>query len=153
VSGFGSQPFGSSSFGIGTPALAPFPGGALLRDSATGVSTGSRRIAGKDYVIDANGRIEGMNDLQQLVLIAVTTVLNSSAMPGLGQSLASISVIGNNFERRVADVLKKSLEHLTSRNLIAIVSIRVRRLKTPGAASIRLQWRDVATQKVYPLEI
>ena len=154
MSGFGSQPYGSSRYGIGTPAIAPIPGGSLLRDPTTGASTGSRRIDPKtrDFVRDTNGRILGMNDVQQLVEMVVQTVRSSSAMRSLGQRLGDIDVIGDDIERQVRNVLVQALAHLTSRNIVEIVGVSVTRLH-PGAIRTELRWRDLTSSQERTTEI
>ncbi len=147
MSGYGSQPYGSSPFGIGEAPHAVVPGGAVLRVPSTGASSGSRAVDPKtrDYILDANGRALGMNDVQQLVELAVQTTKNSSAMNSLGQRLGDITVIGDNIERQVRTLLEEALVHLTSTNIIAIVSVTVSRLH-PGAIRGELRWRDLTTQ-------
>lgn len=154
MSGYGSQPYGSSRYGIGTASQAPIPGGSVLRDPQTGASSGSRRIdpVTRDYVVDSSGRALGMNDVQQLVEIAIQTVKYSSAMNSLGQRLGDIDVIGDNIERQVRNVLEEAVAHLTSRNLVEIVSVVVTRLH-PGAIRILFRWRDLTTGEEHPAEL
>jgi hypothetical protein len=146
MSGFGSQPFGSSPYGIGTPAVAPELGGSILRDEANGLSTGSRKIdpRTRDYVLDANGRILGMSDTKQLVLLAVSTDKGSSAMRELGQVLRSIDRITTNFSRRVDSTLRAAVQHLVNRRLIEVVGSEVQVLRS-GVAFARFRWRDLTT--------
>jgi hypothetical protein len=154
MSGFGSQPLGSTPYGLGTPASAPIPGGAVLRNPATNASTGSRRIDPKtgDYVLDDSGRILGMSDTQQLVFMAVLTVRGSSAMATLGHRLDDIETMGSSFEREVEATYQEALADLVARRLIEIVAIDVRRLH-PGAAYIKVRWRDVESAEEHDLEI
>lgn len=153
MSGFGSQAGGSTPYGIGTPATAPAPGGAVLHNPAANASTGSRRIDPKtrDYVI-ANGRILGMNDTQQLVLMAVLTVRGSSAMPALGHRLGDIETMGDDFDRAVRAAYEEALADLVARRLIEVVGIEIRRLH-PGSAHIRIRWRDIESFEEHKLEI
>lgn len=145
MSGFGSQPFGSSPYGLGTPSTAPSVGGVVLRDAFTGESTGSRKIDPftGDYSVDAHGRILGMSDTQQLVLMAVRTDKGSSAMRSLGHSLRSIERITTNFTRRVDAELRAAVQHIVNRGLIAVLETSVE-LVRPGVALARLRWRDLA---------
>lgn len=153
-SGFGSQGFGSSPYGIGVPSVGNPPGGAVLRDPLTGTSSGSRRIdpVTRDYVLDDNGRTLGMSDVQQLVLMALQTVRNSSAMNGLGQSLGDIVVIGDNIERQIASIFENALAHLVARGLVQIISTTVTRLH-PGAIKATVRWRDLTTSTEHTSEI
>lgn len=152
--GFGGSGFGSSPYGIGTPTSAS-SGGKILRNTLTGQSTGSRRLdpKTKDYVLDEYGRIEGMSNVQQLVLVAVSTEQGSSAVRTLGQDLKKIDRITNNFEKRVENVLRAALSHLTDDNLIEIKSITTTRLPTTGRAYTKLVWRDLTTDLEHSEEI
>lgn len=154
MNGFGAQPFGGSPYGVGEPDTGEAPGGSVLRDPATGESTGSRRIdpVTRDYVLDENGRALGMSDVQQLVFIAVATLKGSSAMKALGQSISEIKVIDAGIERQIAAMLTTALAHLTGPKLIEIVSITVKKLH-PGAVHTRLCWRDISAQTDHTLEI
>lgn len=142
-SGLGSQGFGSTPYGLGTPAVAPSQGGAIFRDASTGLSTGSRMIdpVTKDYVFDSNGRILGMPDVHQLVLLAVSTRKGSSAMRELGQELERIPRITANTARRVDSTLRASVQHLVDQGLITVTGTTVE----TGDARIRavLLWRDL----------
>lgn len=154
MSGFGSQPFGSSPYGIGTPAVASELGGSLLRDETTGQSWGSRKIdpVTKDYVLDDNGRILGMSDGHQLVLLAVSTTKGSSAMRQLGQDIKSIDRITNNFVRRVDTTLRAAVQHLVDKELIEVLDVTVDVVR-PGVTLARLRWRDLASGEVELTEV
>ena len=146
MSGFGSQPFGSSPYGIGTPSTAPEQGGKILRDLFTGETQGSRRIdpLTKDYVLDDFGRIVGMVDVQQLVLLAVSTDKGSSAVRQLGQDLKKIDRIGTNTVRRIDVTLRAAVQHLVDRDLIEVVDTKVTVVR-PGVVLANLRWRDLNT--------
>lgn len=146
MSGFGSQPFGSSPYGIGTPATAPEQGGALLRDTATGQTQGSRKIDPftRDYVLDENGRLLGVGNIKQLVQLAVSTTRGTAAMRRLGQTLREIDRVSPNFQRRVDHALREAVQHLVNDDLIEVVGTEVEILR-PGVAFARLRWRDLET--------
>lgn len=146
MAGFGSQPFGSSPYGIGTPAVATELGGKLFQDAASGEQTGSRKIdpLTRDYEINDYGRIAGMSNVKQLVLLAVSTKRGSSAMRELGQELQSIERITSNFARRVDTTLRRSVQHLVDRGLITVIDTTVEIVR-PGVARARLRWRDIST--------
>jgi hypothetical protein len=154
MSGFGSQPFGTGPYGLGTPATATSIGGSILRDTTTGESLGSRQIdpLTKDYVLDDNGRLLGMSDVKQLVLIAVSTTKGSSAMRELGHELRSIDRITANFAARVRNTLLAAVQHIVDRRLIEVLDVVVE-LVRPGVAKVRLRWRDVSTQNEETTEV
>lgn len=154
MSGFGSQPFGSSPYGIGTPAAATESGGSILRDETTGQAWGSRKIdpVTKDYVLDDNGRILGMSDVHQLVLLAVSTTKGSSAMRQLGQEIKGIDRITTNFVRRVDTTLRAAVQHLVDKELIEVLGVTVDVVR-PGVTLARLRWRDLASGEVELTEV
>ena len=145
--GFGNQPFGSSPYGIGTPAVYPGLGGAILRDAKTGASLGSRRIdpRTRDYVVDSNGRILGMSKTQQLVYLAVSTTKGSAAMRSLGHELAKIDRISGNFFRRLSTTLHAAVQDLVNSGLIVVLGVRAQ-LVRPGVVYVALKWRDVSAK-------
>jgi hypothetical protein len=145
MSGFGSQPFGSSPYGLGTPAVATDLGGATLADQ-NGVQQGSRRIdpLTKDYVLDDTGRIAGMANTHQLVLLAVSTTKGTAAMRTLGHELKKIERISANFVRRVDTTLRACVQHLVLRGLIEVVGTSVQ-VARPGVGFAKLNWRDLTS--------
>ncbi len=145
MAGFGSQFNGSSPYGIGTPAVYTGNAGRPLQDEQD-VQHGSRYIDSltKDYVIDENGRLGGMSNIHQLVLLAVSTTRGSAAVRTLGHDLRNIDRITTNFTRRVDATLRTALRDLTSRGLIEVVSVSTEQL-LPGRAYARLRWRDLTT--------
>ncbi len=153
--GFGSSGFGSSPYGLGTPSDTDPNGGAILRNAFTAKSQGSRRINPytRDYVLDAFGRIEGMDTVQQLVLLAVSTELGSSSMTELGHDLKSIDRITTNFERRVDSVLREALAQVIADRLVEVQGIKVTRLQPQGRAFIQLVWRDLTSGEEHLEEI
>lgn len=146
MAGVGLQPAGLTPAGVGTPALAPFTAGTVQRSAVNGLSTGARSIdpKTKQYVFDANGRVTGMTSTQQLVQLAVSTTLGSSAVRTLGQSLAKIDRITSNFTRRITDVYTLALGDLVARRLIAIKSIDVQQVQG-SRAFVLIKWADLST--------
>lgn len=150
MSGFGTAPFGTAPYGLGTPATAPIPGGTIL-DDGTGVQTGSRYIDGTTgaYAFDEFGRVKGMSDARQMVLLALSTVKGSSAMRLLGHNLRDILDITPDFERQVTGTITAAMAHVVSLGFAEIVSIEVKRLHdwttdhNERGALIRMKWRDL----------
>ncbi len=147
--GLGTSPLGVAPYGYGTPTEAPVPGGRIL-DNGYGVQSGSRKIneETRQYEFDTFGRVVGGGDTRQMVLLAVSTALGSSAQRNLGHDLASIEDIGEDFDRRIDGAYRAALTSLVARGLIEIISITIDRIETPGTnqekgAFIRLRWRDL----------
>lgn len=148
--GFGSQPFGSSSYGLGTPALAPKQGGSLLRDPQTGATLDALLIDPKkrDYVLDANGRALGMPRTRQMVQIALATAKDSSAMKGLGIDLAGIETITPALERQIDSALRDAVQHLVDQRLIVVLGTSMFNAGPDdglpaGAVLTRFNFRDI----------
>ncbi len=154
MSGFGAAPFGVAPYGVGTPATAPEPGGKIHRDEATGAQFGSRKLNKytKQYEFDDYGRVLGMADVQQMVQIAVSTELGSSAVRNLGHELRTVLDITDNFQRRVQTILESALADLVKRKLVEIITVDVRRVNTSGLYAL-LRWRDLTTNNEHETTI
>lgn len=146
MAGFGISPYGTTPFGLGTPAVAATVGGKLLNDAATGTQSGSRFLdpVTGDYVVDGFGRIKGMDDLRQLVLLRVKTTIGTSTMTTLGNTLKSIDRITNNIDRRVDSILRASLQDIVDGGLIEVTEVKVEVVR-PGTVYARLRWRSLIT--------
>jgi hypothetical protein len=151
--GLGFAPFGVGPYGLGTPGTAPVPGGKV-HDDGSGFQTGSRMLSEetKQYVFDSYGRIMGMSDVRQLVLLAVSTLKGSAVMTDLGHDLSEIEDITSDFEQRVDSTLRNALSRVTSSGQAEILSITITRIQTPGTtqdkgALINLRWRDLTDPK------
>lgn len=144
--GLGLFPFGTTPYGVGSPAPAPSLGGNILTDPATGESTGSLYIdpITGDYVLDGYGRLRGMDDVKQLVLLSVKTTLGSAGFLSLGNTLKSIDRITSNIEQRVDSALRECVRRLTDAGLIEVVGIDVQ-LPKPGTVFARFRWRNLLT--------
>jgi len=142
--GFGTLSFGEGPYGLGTPATAPVPGGAPLTDVASGEITGSRRIhtSSRDYVFDSYGRIEGMDDVRQLVQLAFLTDRGTSALPTLGHDLRKIDRITDSTRKRIQTAVEVAIEPLVQRGLVELVSVEIRRAH-PSGVTLKVRWRDV----------
>ncbi len=143
MSGFGYQPAGTSSAGFGAPTRGAEDGGVILRDAATGASFGGRQINSNtgDYVMDANGRLLGMNNVQQLVQLAV---MNSA------EALQSIDRLDDSFDKQSGAILAAACQTIVNRGLIEVIGVRDVQLGERGGlrqgqALYRFLWRDLTT--------
>ena len=158
--GFGSQGFGSTPYGIGTPTPATAPSGGLLRDPTTGRTMDARRIdpSIRDYALDTSaGRILGMSATKHNVIIAVHTELNSSAMRGLGQELRKLDRVTSNFQRRLEATITSCLKHLIDRQLVRVLGITTFRAGAkdglqPGQTYGRLSFVDLTTGEEHKVD-
>jgi len=149
MSGIGVGPAGMFPAGMGEPDLAPVPGGGVFLD-AQGVQQTGRAIdlhTGR-YTYDAYGNCVGTSTMRQLVQIAVTTVLNSSAVTGLGHRLRDLKDIGANYEKDLDVIVREALADLVARNLITVLDVTAVRF---GATGVRTgvyghaRFRDLTT--------
>lgn len=117
----------------------------MLADEV-GVQQGSRRIdpVTKNYVLDSTGRIAGMKNVHQLVLMAVSTTKGTAAMRALGHEFRKIDRISANLLRRIDDTIRGAVNHLVTRGLIEVVSTSAE-VSQPGRAFARLRWRDLTS--------
>lgn len=143
MTGFGSQPAGVSPAGFGAPSQADPDSSVVLPDASVGGSHGSRKInpIERDYVLD-EGRLAGMNNVQQLVQLAVT-----KAEP----QLSALDRLDGGFQKAVLAVLTAAVAPLVSQGLIEVVGVSVRMNESgglkKGQAVTLFKWRDRTTKE------
>jgi hypothetical protein len=140
--GAGLQGAGTTPAGFGAPTQNALGANAVLPDSRVGGSHGSRKInpLTGDYVMNDEGRLEGMNNLQQLVQLAI-----ANAAPALQE----IDRLDSGFERRVLAILNAAVAPLVTQGLIEVIGVSVRMNEEgglqPGQAVTLFRWRDRTT--------
>lgn len=140
--GAGFQAAGTTPAGFGEPTQNGLGSNVVLPDSKVGGSHGSRKInpITRDYVVNSDGRIEGMNNVQHLVQLAVT-----KAAP----ELQRIDKLDGGFEREVLAILTTALAPLVAQDFIEVRGVTVRVGKAgglqPGQAVTLLRWFDRTT--------
>ncbi len=152
MAGAGIQPAGTSSAGIGAPEEGN-PQDGVVFQAPDGTSDGSRYIDSqtRDYVMNANGRLNGMPNVPHLVQFAILTEINSSAVRGIGQNLKSLDRISPNFDKKVLGILTTALQPLINARLVEVVGFSSKSSSTdkgvtPGRFYGRLLWRDLTTR-------
>ena len=157
MAGAGLQGAGLTSAGFGTPPTAPVPEGAFLRDTKTGASLGARKIDPntRDYVLDANGRILGVNYVRHVVQMSVHTERGSAAVQDMGHRLRTIERITPNIEQQILSILTEAVQPLVSQGLIEVVGFThfvagngLNGLQR-GAVYGVFEWRDLTTRTVH----
>ena len=153
ANGAGLQGAGVTSAGFGTPSTAAVPGGAFLRDTKTGKSFGARKIdpQTRDYVLDSNGRILGVDYVRHVVQMSVHTERYSSAVQEMGHMLRAIDRITPNIEQQIFTTLSEAVQPLVEQGLVEVVGFTnfvagtdlngMRR----GAIYGVFRWRDLTT--------
>lgn len=156
MAGFGIQPAGTSSAGFGSIEPINPNSGRALNDPKKVGSYGSRRIDPftRDYVLNNDGRVDGMPNVAQLVQLAITTEFNTSAVRGMGNNLKKIDRVTANFEQVVLTTLTSALKRLVDLRLVEVLGFSSFKSGKkdglqPGQTYGRLQWRDLTTSAVH----
>lgn len=148
--GFGLCPMGVGPYGFGTPAATLPTTGAIFVDPKGNQQNG-RRIdpVTKQYVYDANGNAVGASSAVQMMYLACTTDLGSSAISDLGNDLKTIKDIGADFQQRVVSVYTTATARLVARGIVAIRSITVQQAVWSGGtrATPVIKFTDLTTGK------
>lgn len=79
----------------------------------------------RDFVVSANNHFQGMNNVEQEVLLAVSTTFNSSVLLNFGQNFASMQVITKNVQTQMVGLLNQCLAYQIQNNLITIQNASV----------------------------
>lgn len=148
--GLGIAPFGTVPFGFGDPAKANTnTGKAYSNEKGVQLSNfGGRKInvLTKDYEFDEHGRALGMDNIQQMVYLALVTIRNSSTVLGLGEDFSQIKIITQNIKALIEDKVNLALQTLIKQNLVELQEVIVRR-NEQNAIQINIKWIDL-TKKI-----
>lgn len=146
--GAGLSPAGLAAAGYGVPDLSSVPLNAVLPDLKTGLPQTGRYLnpVTKDYQFTADGRIQGMGTVPQLVQLALTTTLGTCAVPTLGQAFAKIREKGPGFRQQLTAAVSAALAPLIKTNQVQIRSIVVNDYPSaPDAGLASVSWVDLTT--------
>ncbi len=133
--GAGLAPAGTSPAGFGVPETAGAPAINPLPDPKTGLSLTGRYIDQKtgDYVMLADGRLQGMATVEQLVLLALNSVDFSDLLDK-----------GPNFRATFANRVQNALADLITKKWVQIRAITISE-PNPDAGLAVLDWVDLTT--------
>jgi hypothetical protein len=146
--GAGLSPAGSSICGYGLYDAANIPNPQALPDYVTNLQQTGRFLNADtgDYAATPDGRLQGMSTAQQVVTLALTTVLNSSAVSGLGQTFTSIKEKGDSFQKQMSACIVSALSGAVKANLIQILKVTVLQPPSnPDAGIAHVRWIDITT--------
>lgn len=145
--GAGFCPAGCSPAGYGTPDVIGPPNTVILPDPVTGLPQTGRFIdpVTKDYVMTADGRLQGMPTVRQLVQLVVQTTFGSSAMPSLGIDFSSVREKGDGFLQRVTAVLTNAMAPIVSQGLVRVDNVTVLNTTNPDGVNAYMNWTDLTT--------
>lgn len=154
MAGFGEMAFGLTPYGTGTPATAPVPGGRPLAGTIDGEPTGSRLIDAStgDYVFDSYGRISGMGNAKQLVLLAAKTDRGTSALLTLGHELRKIQRITRSTPKEVQTKVEVAFGPLIQRGLVSLLSVSTESTGSSGVYAV-IRWRDLTTNQEHETRV
>jgi hypothetical protein len=150
--GAGYAPAGTSSAGYGVPDAAAVPNNAILPAILTGLPQTGRYINPQtgDYVFTSDGRLMGMDTVPQLVLLALTTTLGSSALPALGETFTLIREQGPNFGQQLTATVNAALADLVRRKFVKVNSVTTQQSPSnPDAGTVLVKWSDLTTGLSY----
>lgn len=77
-----------------------------------------------DFVVSTTNHLEGMNAVEQAVMLAVNTTFNSSAQPSFGQNFGNIKLITPQIQAQVANTVQQTLTTLIRSKQITLQSIQ-----------------------------
>jgi hypothetical protein len=129
--------------GYGGVDQAPVPQQKILIDRFDGSTREARKIhpVTGQYVYNAAGQVEGMGGVQQLVLMRAKTLLNSSAVKGLGL-VGPAGVVGPNTLRQLREDIMQAMKDIIDAKLIDVIDVHV--VRQPNGAFLRyFRWRDL----------
>lgn len=142
--GTGLQAAGTTPAGFGAPTQSALGANTVLPDARDTGSHGSRKIdpITRDYVMRSDGRLEGMNNVQQLVQLAVT-----NAAP----KLQELDRLDSGFEQAVLSILTGAVAPVVAQGLVEVVGVSTRMneeggLKGGQAVTV-FRWRDRTTNE------
>lgn len=149
--GAGGSPAGSSISGYGVGSVANVPSDAALPDQTTNLPTTCRLLVpsgaqGASYAFSADGRLVGCGTVRQLVQLALSTVLGSCCVPGLGLAYYTLKEQGANFQRQVATAVANAMAPLVKQRLVALLSVDLQQYPSnPDSGIALVTWRDLTT--------
>lgn len=85
-----------------------------------------------------------MPNVPQLVQLAISTVVRTSAVQNMGVDFSAGAVISDNFTAQMTDAIRVSTQSLVDRKLILFGSVTVDRLASSNVL-IRFKWTDLTT--------
>lgn len=143
--GSGRAPAGAHPAGYGVPDVAPVPNLTPLPDYRTGLSDGGRYIVqavpgaakGGDYAFTLDGRLVGMPNVYQLVLLAIDNL-----------DFSALVEKGPNYKQQVSTILQNALANVVAQKLVQITSIVLTvggPNVNPDATIATVYWRDLTT--------
>ena len=96
-----------------------------LLDQYTGQQQNARAInpSTGDYIVNTNGQLYGMDEIDNQVYLAVATLYNSSALLNFGQQLSQLKVVSTSQKSKIDNLVNSVLSDIVIRGDITITDI------------------------------
>jgi hypothetical protein len=79
----------------------------------------------KDFVVSSTNHFEGMNAVEQSVMLAINTTFNTSAQRGLGQNFLSPKFVSNQIQTQMEALLQSCLAYQIQNNQITLLNVQI----------------------------
>lgn len=142
--GLGFCPIGVSPWGYGVPDVADSSSVAVLK-KPDGTQGAVPLIVDGDFVLDETGQKVGADATPMMVMLALETVRNKSALRNFGLDL-SLSVYSADAQNKADAAVRLALKHLTDAKKVAVQSVSLVRFGESGV-QLTTRWVDLATGK------
>ena len=142
--GAGLSPAGFVPAGYGQVDTALAPNQVPLPDPKTGLSDGGRLINPRtgDYEFTTDGRLVGMPNVQQLVLLAVANI-----------DLSSLAERPPGFLNKLTNLVATAFAPLVQQKLVRLVNVVLPPVGNPDGALAIANWIDLTTGQALPQNI
>jgi len=143
--------------GVGISPVGLFPAGFALPETAADPPDGPDQARYldyllRDYVLRSDGELERMPITRQRVLLALSTLLESSTVqPEFGVRLPGI--IDQQDEAAVRSAVRVALRHLTSDGSVLLKAVTVNSSDVIGRSQITVEYEDTSTLDSDKVEI
>lgn len=149
--GMGFCKLGFSLFGYGSPATAVPVLGRTLELSPNSSSGDARQIDPytRDYIIDANGLVQGQSAVAQQVFLAIMTTIGTSVNQNLGSQFGNIKTWNpTTINQQMTTYVQQALSNLIKTGTISLVNV-VASLNPNGVcANVTINWINNLTRQV-----
>lgn len=103
-----------------------------------------------DFEVSSTNLLQGMNAVEQEVMLAVNTTFNSSALPGFGQNFGSIKLITPNIKNQINSALRQCLSNLLDSGQITLGNINISNTIT-GQVNIKFDFINTTLGTTSPI--
>ena len=139
---------GTGPFGAGTP-LPPGPPPPPVLGSSRQLGTGTENRG--QYVLSGGNPVFD-TDVRQLAIIALTTVLDSSCVLGLGRGPEPPTIDDNFYEQKRAQI-DAALAALVKAKLLAIERLTIDEVLATGRTVTKLTLRDISDNQPFEVNL